>query len=98
MEEFKPKFDFYHIIKDGESKGRIMAAFYLFKIEKGDKIEVKNETQNIIKKFKVCNFEMPIIGVRNLPNAMEKPVLTIRIPQPHLKYKYWEKSIELDEV
>jgi hypothetical protein len=44
MEEFKPKFDFYHIIKDGESKGRIMAAFYLFKIEKGDKIEVKNET------------------------------------------------------
>lgn len=39
MADFSPQFEFFHLMKDGESQGRILAAFHIFRFAKGARTE-----------------------------------------------------------
>lgn len=80
--EFAPSFQFYHIMKDGQSQGRILAAFHLYKNEKKRHQIGKEEfrravdfSSNMIK----SNLNIAFVGVRNLPSPVQTCQLRIKI-------------------
>ncbi|EAR93381.2 C2 domain protein (macronuclear) [Tetrahymena thermophila SB210] len=87
----KPKYQFYHIVQEGKSNGRILAAFQLQRSEKtfnqnNDVNEPKYDKILKDQDFKYVQVKFPLIGVRNLPEGIRDPEFVFRIPQPDLKF------------
>ena len=80
---FSPKFQYYHVMKDGKSQGRIYAAFHLYKLPKkktlGEEDEYKKAVEFNKKNFSKTNLEFAFIGIRNLPSPAQNPQLRIKI-------------------
>jgi len=80
---FTPFYQYYHIMKDGVSQGRILASFHLFKLPK-KRNPLKEEFRrandfNPLKDIIKSKVEFSLVGVRNLPSPIKNPQMRIRI-------------------
>ena len=81
---FFPAFQFHHIMKDGVSQGRILAAFHLYKLPKKrnllkDEYRRAVEFANAEKDLVKSKVEFCVVGIRNLPSPVKNPQMRIRI-------------------
>lgn len=96
--KFTPKF--YHITKDGQSKGRILAHFALLR-NPADADNIKHYEKKALKelkkKMKLKRFKaavnFSVFGIRNLPTEIKKPVITLIIP--HKDGNYVSEPLDL---
>ena len=80
-DEFEP--DFYHLIRDGISRGRLLMFFALKKLvitEDGDIPKQKKPFKDAFELVRRrCDVEFAVIGIRNLPEPLKQPKLRFRM-------------------
>lgn len=82
ISDFTPSFQYYHIMKDGCSQGRIFAAFHLYKLPKKKNDFDPNEFRRAVDLTHdsiVSKIEFAFVGVRNLPTPVQNPKLLVKI-------------------
>ncbi|EGR29195.1 hypothetical protein IMG5_161110 [Ichthyophthirius multifiliis] len=90
-----PEYQFYHIIKNGISNGRILACFQLIRKEQQTIKYMNNENIGKIlddNQFYLTQIQLPVIGIRNLPIPLKDPVMYFRIAQPDVKFCLQKKQ------
>lgn len=94
----EPQYNFYHIQREGNSAGRILAAFKLKKINKNEGGDIKR-VQPLFKEddFEPQYVQLPIFGVRNLKNKMKDPKIVVKVPIPDGEYNV-DNDIKLVEA
>ena len=80
---FQPDFQYYHIINsEGRTRGRILAAFHLYKLPKKHNYqgsELLQARRAISSQMIKVKLEASVLGVRRLPNPIKDPRLKIRL-------------------
>ncbi|CAD8189110.1 unnamed protein product [Paramecium pentaurelia] len=81
--EGEPIFAFHHIVNQGQSAGRILAAFKLKELGKNKESFQEKPTPIIPQEGFIQKWaQFPVFGVRNLKQKMKDPKLIVQVPVP----------------
>jgi hypothetical protein len=80
---FQPDFQYYHILNsEGMTRGRILAAFHLYKLPKKHNYQGSDWLQSrkaVSSRMMKVKLEASVLGVRRLPNPIKDPRLKIKL-------------------